>query len=204
MSVDTHKYGCTLKGASIVLYRNRELRRAQYFCYSNWTGGMYTTPTIAGSRSTGLIAQAWASLVSIGEDGYLRQTRDIMETAKLIGEGVRNIPGLKVMGAVEVMIVCFASDNSRLNIYAVGDHMTKMGWSLNSLQSPCSLHLCCTLQHVGRADNFLSDLRKAVSLAKDQPAADQGNAAIYGLAATLPAGPLDEMLKVYNDVVYKL
>lgn len=57
MSLDTHKYGYALKGTSVVLYRNKQLRHSQYFCYADWTGGMYTTPTIAGSRSGGLIAQ---------------------------------------------------------------------------------------------------------------------------------------------------
>ena len=59
MSLDTHKYGCALKGSSVVLYRNLELRRHQYFCYGDWNGGLYTTPTIAGRRSTGLVAQCW-------------------------------------------------------------------------------------------------------------------------------------------------
>ena len=62
MSLDTHKYGYALKGTSVVLYRNRALRQSQYFCYADWTGGMYTTPTIAGSRSGGLIAQCKESL----------------------------------------------------------------------------------------------------------------------------------------------
>ena len=31
-----------------------------------------------------------------------------------------------------------------------------------------------------------------------------GNAAIYGMAATLPAGPIDEMLRTYTDVVLKI
>lgn len=46
MSLDTHKYGYALKGASVVLYRAKELRHSQYFCYADWTGGMYTTPTV--------------------------------------------------------------------------------------------------------------------------------------------------------------
>merc|ERR1712054_125877 len=33
MSVDTHKYGFAVKGSSVVLYRNKQLRRAQYFAY---------------------------------------------------------------------------------------------------------------------------------------------------------------------------
>ena len=46
MSIDTHKYGFALKGSSVLLYSNRDIRQAQYFCYPDWTGGLYTTPTV--------------------------------------------------------------------------------------------------------------------------------------------------------------
>ena len=29
----------------------------------------------------------------------------------------------------------------------------------------------------------------------------EGKAAVYGMASSLPAGPVNELLKVYNDVV---
>lgn len=73
MSLDTHKYGYALKGTSVVLYRNRTLRQSQYFCYADWTGGMYTTPTIAGSRSGGLIAQCKLSFCLHGILLYICQ-----------------------------------------------------------------------------------------------------------------------------------
>lgn len=38
MSLDTHKYGYSLKGSSVVLYRTKELRQAQYFKYPDWAG----------------------------------------------------------------------------------------------------------------------------------------------------------------------
>lgn len=203
MSVDTHKYGCCLKGASVVLYRTKELRHAQYFCYANWTGGIYATPTIAGSRSTGLIAQAWASLVAIGEEGFLENTRNIIETTRAIGRAVAKIPELEVIGNVEAMIVCFRSATSEVNIYNVGDYLSKKGWMLNTLQHPSSIHLCCTLQHVGAEDRFIKDLTDAVAKAKEADGM-VGNAAIYGMASSLPAGPVDEMLRLFNDVVYKV
>jgi glutamate/tyrosine decarboxylase-like PLP-dependent enzyme len=46
MSIDTHKYGFALKGSSVLLYSNPDIRQAQYFCYPEWTGGLYTTPTV--------------------------------------------------------------------------------------------------------------------------------------------------------------
>ena len=107
MSMDTHKYGYALKGTSVVLYRNKELRQSQYFCYADWSGGLYTTPTIAGSRSGGLIAQTWASLMALGEEGYMRHVKDIMVATRRIAQGVKLIDGLDVIGNAEVMIVCF-------------------------------------------------------------------------------------------------
>ena len=53
----------------------------------------------------------------LGEEGYKRHAEQILETTKAIAEGVRNIAGLKVLGDVAAMIVCFASDE--MNIYRV-------------------------------------------------------------------------------------
>jgi sphinganine-1-phosphate aldolase len=100
MSVDTHKYGYAAKGTSVVLYRHKELRRHQYFCFPNWTGGLYVTPTIAGSRPGALSAACWAALVAIGEEGYRTRAKGILETVRAIAEGVRAIPGLVLQGQV--------------------------------------------------------------------------------------------------------
>jgi sphinganine-1-phosphate aldolase len=88
ISVDTHKYGYASKGTSVVLYRNKELRKYQYFAYPEWPGGLYATPTIAGSRAGGLVAACWASLASIGKQGFISITRDIMACVRNIAEGV--------------------------------------------------------------------------------------------------------------------
>ena len=50
ISADTHKYGYAAKGTSVLLYRNEELRRYQYFTATEWPGGLYLSPTFAGSR----------------------------------------------------------------------------------------------------------------------------------------------------------
>lgn len=36
---------------------------------TEWSGGLYVSPTVAGSRPGGLIAGAWASMMSLGEQG---------------------------------------------------------------------------------------------------------------------------------------
>ena len=50
ISVDTHKYGYAPKGSSVILFRNPEIRRYAYFICSNWTGGIYATSSLTGTR----------------------------------------------------------------------------------------------------------------------------------------------------------
>ena len=49
ISADTHKYGYATKGTSVVLYRNAALRRHQFFFFPRWSGGIYITPSTAGT-----------------------------------------------------------------------------------------------------------------------------------------------------------
>ena len=53
ISADTHKYGYAAKGTSVLLLRGADLRHYQYYATGDWPGGLYCTPTFAGSRSGG-------------------------------------------------------------------------------------------------------------------------------------------------------
>ena len=53
MSADTHKYGYAFKGSSVLSFRSKALRNAQYFYLTDWSGGKYTSPGMEGSRSGG-------------------------------------------------------------------------------------------------------------------------------------------------------
>jgi len=205
MSVDTHKYGYASKGTSVILYRNKSLRRYQYFCFPKWTGGLYVTPTIPGSRPGALSAACWAAMMSLGEEGYLQAARDILDATQKIRRGIEGMQALKVLGDPKAMIVCFTA-RDKFNIYSLGDLMTKKGWSLNALQNPACIHICVTLRHVNKTDRFLSDLQDCIDEIHRNPAglSKEGNAPIYGLAASLPSGPLNEVLQTYVDVVLKV
>lgn len=43
--------------------------RAYPCSVTEWSGGLYVSPTIAGSRPGGLIAGAWAAMMSLGFEG---------------------------------------------------------------------------------------------------------------------------------------
>lgn len=187
MSADTHKFGFAAKGTSVVLYRGEELRHHQYFTFTDWPGGLYATPTTAGSRPGGLSAACWAAMVSFGESGYLDSTRRILATAAEMKDAIRATEGLELIGD-PLYVLAFRSSDDELDVYRVMDEMTDRGWSLNGLQRPPAVHICVTLRHTQPelAERFAADLREATRAARAQPQGERGMAPIYGLAASLP------------------
>jgi glutamate/tyrosine decarboxylase-like PLP-dependent enzyme len=201
MSADTHKYGFAAKGTSVVLYRDRALRRHQYFTATDWPGGLYVSPTLAGSRPGGLSAACWAAMVATGERGYLDATRRILETAAAIKSGIGAIDGLRILGD-PLWVIAFTSDHA--DIYRIMESMTARGWSLNGLQRPPAVHLAVTLRHTidGVAERFLADLAEAAAEAADPSASERG-APLYGMAASFPVrGVVDDLLERYLDHLY--
>jgi len=204
MSVDTHKYGYAAKGTSVLLYRNEELRHQQFFTATDWPGGLYFSPTLAGSRPGALSAACWASLLSIGEQGYLDATRAILQTAQQLKAGIQLIPELKILGD-PLWIIAMASDS--INIYEVLDQMSQRQWNLNGLHKPPSIHLALTLRHTqtGIAEKFLKDLEESVSFVKAHPGEKGGMAPVYGMASTLPfRGLVSDLLKKTLDAIYRV
>jgi sphinganine-1-phosphate aldolase len=203
MSADTHKFGYAAKGTSVVLYRGTELRSHQYFTATEWPGGLYFSPTLAGSRPGALSAACWAAMVATGEDGYLEATRRVLQSAAAIRRGIAAIPQLRVLGD-PLWVVAFTSDT--VDVYRVLEQMTLRGWSLNGLHKPAAVHLCVTLRHTrpGVAERFLADLRGSVDEVLSLPAAKEGLAPVYGLAATIPfRGMVRDLLKKYIDLLYR-
>lgn len=205
MSCDTHKYGYAAKGTSVVLYRGNDLRHQQYFTATDWPGGLYASPTFAGSRPGGLSAACWAAMVSIGEEGYLRATKAILETAAELKAGLGEFEELEVIGD-PLFCVAFRSTTDEVDIFRVLDAMSERHWSLNGLHKPSAVHICTTLRHTqpGVAAKLLEDLRAAVDEVKAEPSKEGGMAPIYGMAATLPdRSVVSEFLKVYIDMWFK-
>lgn len=204
ISADTHKYGYAPKGTSVVLYRGHELRHYQYFTATDWPGGLYCSPTFAGSRPGALSAACWAAMVSIGEQGYLEAARRILETAARIKKGIAEISELYVIGD-PLFVVAFGSNE--VDVYQVMDAMTARGWSLNGLHKPASLHVCVTLRHTqpGVAERLIDDLKAAVADVKANRGVEGGMAPIYGMANTLPdRSVVAGALKQYLDGLYRL
>ncbi|ESW11289.1 hypothetical protein PHAVU_008G017200 [Phaseolus vulgaris] len=199
ISVDVHKYGLAPKGTSVVLYRNHEIRKNQFVAVTEWSGGLYVSPTIAGSRPGSLIAGAWAAMISLGKEGYLKNTKAIMEGSRRIRKGIEEIAELFIVGKPDMTIVALGSDV--VDIFEVNDVMSSKGWHLNALQRPNSIHICVTLQHVPIVEDFLNDLKESVKTVKENPGPISGGLApIYGAAGKMPdRGMVQELLVDYMD-----
>eukprot|EP00698_Gefionella_okellyi_P023577 TRINITY_DN809_c0_g1_i1.p1 TRINITY_DN809_c0_g1~~TRINITY_DN809_c0_g1_i1.p1 ORF type:complete len:463 (+),score=94.06 TRINITY_DN809_c0_g1_i1:1432-2820(+) len=204
ISADTHKYGFATKGSSVICYRSHQLRSYQYFVAADWTGGIYPSPGIHGSRPGALIACAWSAMLAMGQNGYRKNVRDIMNARIAITNGVKAHPDLYVIGEPKAMVVSFAA-KAPISTYAVADAMSAKGWNLNSLQFPPSVHISCTRMTVGAVSDFLKDLNDAVVEAKSAPDKfKDGAGAIYGMAASTPDRTLvDALARAYMDTVLK-
>lgn len=205
ISVDTHKYGYAAKGSSVILYRNPKLRNYQFYTITDWPGGLYFSPTFAGSRPGALVATAWAAMVIIGEQGYMQIAQRILETGEKIKRGIEEIPELYILGD-PLWDIAFSSNT--LDIYKIMDYMTERNWNLNGLQHPAAVHICLTHRHTqsGLVDKFIADLKFAVQQVAQNPDQETaGMGRLYGMAAQIPdKAMVDGFLRVYIDMLYKV
>ncbi len=187
ISADVHKYGYAPKGASVIVYRGMEQLRHQFFVATDWPGGIYASPSIPGTRPGGCIAAAWASLMALGEDGYLALAEKTLAAVDRLEAGIGDIEGLRVISKPEATIVTYVSDAPEVDIYAVADQLQDRGWSVDRQQAPPSIHCSLHAGHAPVIDTYLSDLSDAVSAVRLNPElARSGDAAMYGMMAKIP------------------
>lgn len=218
ISCDTHKYGFAPKGNSTVLYRTATLRKYQYYISPDWSGGVYASPGIAGSRPGALIAGCWASMMNVGETGYIDACVKIVGTTKKIVEAISTNPALEselmVLGKPLVSVVAFTAHN--LNVYDIADAMSAKGWHLNSLQNPPAIHVAVTLPIVKIWERLIADLEVVVEAEKEKERvrlveghgtkgkAMGDSAALYGVAGSLPnKSVVVDLASAFLDTLYK-
>ncbi|PGH01809.1 sphinganine-1-phosphate aldolase [Blastomyces parvus] len=201
ISVDTHKYGFAPKGNSVILYRNRTLRSYQYFILPTWSGGVYASPSIAGSRPGALIAGCWASLMAMGESGYIDSCHQIITAARTFEQAIREHPtlstALNVIGKPMISVVAWDSATPEIDIYDIADALSAKGWHLNALQAPPAIHVAFTVPTAAAVEKLIADLVAVVEQEREKAAErrrlglkvekGKGDAsALYGVAGSIP------------------
>uniref|UniRef100_A0A9J8BRG3 Sphingosine-1-phosphate lyase 1 n=1 Tax=Cyprinus carpio carpio TaxID=630221 RepID=A0A9J8BRG3_CYPCA len=202
--VEVAKYGYAPKGSSVVLYSDKKFRHYQYFVAPDWQGGIYASPSMAGSRPGGIIAACWATMMHMGEKGYVEATKKVIETARKIKAGIRQIDGVFVFGDPEVSVVALGSDV--FDIFRLSNALTSKSWNLNTLQFPSSIHICVTMLHTqpGVAEQFISDVKREVAIIMKNPKEKTtGMGAIYGMAQSIPdRSMVTEVSQGFLDCLY--
>ncbi len=195
ISADTHKYGYAFKGTSVLTFRDKALRNAQYFFLTGWSGGKYCSPGMEGSRSGGLLAATWASMVQLGRQGYRTYAAEIFRTASAMQEVVRAHPELRIIGQPSFL---FSFTSDVFDIYHVNDFMRDRGWRFNGQQYPNALHMAVTRPQTrpGVTDAFSTDLAEAVAYAKVHADETPRSGAIYGGVVGGLTDEADEFIKL--------
>lgn len=200
ISADLHKYGYAAKGASVILYKNAELRRFQFYVQTSWHGGIYGSTGISGSKPGGAIAAAWAALMSIGEDGYIEMAKSSLHTTHLLLKEIKKIKELQILGNPQMTIIAFASD--KINIFEVADELNLKGWHFERLQFPPAIHLTINYIHNNITDNFIRDLEEAVSKASKIKVRNIASklqiATIKRLVQILPSGMISKVQSQFS------
>ncbi len=169
ISADLHKYGYASKGVSVILYGDHELARLQPFMTSDWLGGLYGSPSMAGTRPGGPIAAGWAVLHYLGEDGYLRLAGDAHRAASALRSCIETTPGIALRGAPDATVFAFggtadSGTDESLDTFALGDLLIERGgWYFDRQTPPDSLHATVHAGHAAVIDELCGDLVGAVA-----------------------------------------
>jgi len=204
ISADLHKYGYATKGASIICYRNSNIRKFQFFAHVGWPGGLFVSPTMAGTRPGGHLAAAWVALRSMGQSGYLEMAQKLMDVTKKMKDEVSKIQGLKVLGNPLMTAFSFTAEST--NIFGLADLMEEKGWKIEVQRNPDSIHCSILPSHIHSVDQWIIDLKESMShISKFGTNAKKGQAAVYGM---LKMAPNDEIVNDFLvdlfDEIYKV
>jgi glutamate/tyrosine decarboxylase-like PLP-dependent enzyme len=165
LSADLHKFGFCPKPASTVFYRSADRAACQPFEMDDWPGGKFATATLVGTRPGGAVAGAWATLQAMGETGYVKTAREIMELATAYRRGIEAI-GLIVVGDPDLSILCFTS--REIDMLRVGEVMATRGWLPGLVREPHAMHLMLSMLHAPAKDDYLRDLAAAVAQVREE------------------------------------
>jgi sphinganine-1-phosphate aldolase len=197
ISADLHKYGYSAKGASVILYRNKDIRKYQIFSCSATTVYAVINPTVLSSKSGGPMAGAWAILHYLGEDGYHKIVREVMDATQRMIEGVNGIHGLHVLGKPDMCMFAIASEREDVNVFQLADEMKRRGWHLQPQfsmgASPCNLHVSVNYSNAPFVAEFLDALRASVEQVKKAPPLDVSG--IKAMIEQLLQDPPDDLFE---------
>ncbi|MFM1966909.1 MAG: hypothetical protein RL134_2634, partial [Actinomycetota bacterium] len=190
IAMDLHKYGFSPKGASLLLFRDVDLRSGTYYAFSQWPGYPVVNTTLQSTKSAGPMAAAWAVAHALGHQGFIDAARRAREATRRIALTVESIPGLRVVTRPDSTLIALAGDDTdRIDPFRLADALRRRGWILQPQPSlgdlPRTLHLTVQPVSLDSIDAFEADLRAAADDVRGLPWIDV-SADLEGAFANLP------------------
>jgi glutamate/tyrosine decarboxylase-like PLP-dependent enzyme len=133
ISMDVHKYGYSPKGASVVLFRDRELKKESMFVNTSNPGYVFINSAVLSSRSVGPLASAFAVIKYLGEEGYMKLSKDVLDARNALLKGMKKL-GFESVAPVESSILSLFNEN--LDLISFVSAMREYGWYFH-LQRNC-------------------------------------------------------------------
>ncbi|GAA1708122.1 aminotransferase class V-fold PLP-dependent enzyme [Isoptericola hypogeus] len=200
LSADLHKYAFAPKGASVLLHRDRDRQRAQYFATTRWPGYPVVNPTLLGSRSGGPLGAAWAILRALGRDGLATLAGRARRATLALGDAVSGIEGLRVVGVPAGPLLAVATDEEaaadrRVDPHLWADAVAAHGWTLQAqpgltqgdgTRLPHTTHLTVTPVTEGVLEDLVPVLAAAADKVRGRPRPDA--TALLGALPPLDGG----------------
>ena len=198
ISVDPHKYGLAPKGSSLLLWKDRSMKQYQYFITADWTGGLYASVSLPGSRVGSQIATTWAALLYNGNTNYKNMSSKIKNKTIRLANKIRRLDNFSVIGYPNVNVVAFY--NTKYSLCQLIKYLKKNKWNLNILQNPNCLHICITPKNIKYIDILYSILEK-FNEEEIEEQSDKDITAIYGMATEIPDKTLiTSLINYYLDM----
>lgn len=133
LSADLHKYGYAPKGISVLLTKNKQRQRGQFFATTNWPGYPVVNPTLLGSKSAAPLAAAWAITKYLGTEGYAALAEPCKRATSVLIEQINGIEGLRVLGRPIGPLLAVVRDpevdaDSGVDPHLWADALAAAGW----------------------------------------------------------------------------
>ena len=163
-----HKYGYAPIGIGVLMFREAAEGAPRKIDMSDWDGAAMVGDQVAGLRSLGPVAGAWAVRHLLGHEGYTRRAEAIAENQALFAATIREIDGMTVLLEPQAGVVTFNATAPEHRGFAFA--FAARGHRGKPIQSPGGFVVCIGPER-GAEDlaHYTSEILSTLDLCKTDP-----------------------------------
>ena len=169
ISMDTHKYGYSLKGSSVLLFRNPEMKKYSNYINISWPSYIFVNTSILSSRSVGPMASAWAAINYLGTDGYQSLAKKVLSARNFLFKEMTKL-GFKSTAPLESTILSLYNENIDPFGFVYG--MQKRSWHIEVQKAikdlvPYNIHMTLSPIHDKLSRAFIRAAKETIDSPQD-------------------------------------